>query len=197
MTFENLNNRYAGFPCILLGRGPSLDKWLENKPDTSGHIVIGINNVCSVTKTHYSISCDQDANQWSHHPTQWIRGIPYLNAWGKESSFLPDDSLPFAHFGNTVEGRAGRLRQTRDELAKSKQLYIATSSSHPAIHFAYYLGCSSLTLVGFDGTGGRAKVTDDGTSRTPPPDSHYADMRKISAMLCDKLFPESHTFYTP
>jgi len=200
MTWASLNFRYPHFPGIVLGRGPSLDRWIEQNPEPpEGHILIGVNNVCSVVPCQFSVSCDTDANYWSDYPTQWVRGIPYLDYANRKTSMLPDEvgDCWFNHGTNTIESREASLMQSRSEIAKSRNLFIATSSAHPAIHLSAYIGLERITLVGMDGCGGRAKCTDDGTSRTPPSDKDYQGMKEITERICNTLYRDNWCHWHP
>ena len=192
MTWQDLNNLYKGQDCIFVGRGPTLDDWLSHGcPRSPDSVVIGINSACLVTPCEFSVSADADANLIADASTRWVRGIPYLIE-GKEQWTLPAQTsdLWWLHSENTPTGRTRRLDQTRDEIAESRQLYCSTSSAHPAIHFAWYLGFERLMTVGIDGCVGRCKATEYAPGKPPPPEKVYAEMRKTSEFLLNRLFPQ-------
>lgn len=197
MTWEQLNNSHAGMCAYIFGRGPSLDRWHE-----SGIVIpenafsIGINSVCLAMPVDFSVSGDVDANLWMGTDTTWVRGVPYLqHNNGGESWHLPDECLWFLTTENTTHGRNGRLKQTRDEIARYHRLYCASSSLHPAIHLAWYLGASDVVLVGVDGSGGRCRLTEATPGRQPPPDSVYRNMKVDTEELCNKLYTGSWAYW--
>lgn len=208
MTWQSLNNLYSGKPGIIIGRGPSLDQWLEEgspKPDDS--VVIGINGACDVTPCDFSVSCDADANSLVGINTKWVRGIPYITNSipiapgkvepGRETWELPSgiEELAFYHGEHDAPGRDSRIRQTRKHIELFRRLYCSSSSMHPAIHFAWYLGCQKVMVVGMDGHGGRAKATQHLPGKEPPPDHIYAKMRTESENLLNTLFPNAWVRY--
>jgi hypothetical protein len=192
MHWHELNNIYADKTVAILGRGPTLDDWLSstNKPHVDA--VIGINSVCLETKCDFSVSCDADADNLIGPNTHWVRGLPYVrNKTHEETWSLPEGArdLWFIHSEQGKSAlREKRLLQSRDEIAVSRKLYCASSSAHPAVHFAHYLGFKSVIIAGIDGYGGRAKCTHAHPGKTPPPDDLYAAMRLITEQLLNRLF---------
>jgi hypothetical protein len=47
--------------------------------------------------------------------------------------------------------RTSILERSREEIRDSAQLYTANGTIHPLLHFAWYVGCAKLNLVGCDG----------------------------------------------
>jgi len=192
MNWQDLNNLHAGQDCILVGRGPTLDDWIARGcPRPQDSIVIGINAACLAVTCDYTVSADVDADSIADAPTKWVRGVPY-SIDGKDRWMLPEqaEDLWWLHTENTVVGRERRLGLTRDQIAKYRQLYCSTSSAHPAIHFAWYLGFERLMTVGIDGYGTRCKATEFAPGKPPPPEKVYADMRVTSEFLLSRLFPQ-------
>ncbi len=50
--------------------------------------------------------------------------------------------------------RASLLARSREEIARSGQLHVASGTIHPLLHFAWYAGCAKLYFAGCDGLPG-------------------------------------------
>lgn len=198
-AWHELMDSEARLPAVIVGKGPSLDRWLAaGCPRPEGAVVIGINNVAAVLQEHgvevpYSVSGDVAANDWVHLPTQWVRGVPYRTGGGVARSRLQFElpsAVPFWFVADDGAG-AGLLGQTRLQIADRRQLFTAMVSTTPAVHFAWYLGCGSVMLVGIDGGGGgRAEAVASLPDRIPPPDPIYQAGRACVLQACRKLFGE-------
>lgn len=81
---------------------------------------------------------------------------------------------------------------TRAQIAKTHILANHSSSSQPALHFAWYLGASQITLVGIDGPGpdaqhyGRRHHAYIGLPSSHP--GTYSGMKRDTEAIVTTLF---------
>jgi len=188
MTFPELQNLHAGRPAVVIGKGPSLDSWLAaGCPQPEGAVRIGINQVAArVPDVPYSVTGDTQMEHYLHLRTRWLRGVPYRRTDGSTVTELPPGTGEWFDAHSQQEHRAGRLQQSRADLAATRRLFCALSSGNPAVHFAWYLGCSELLLVGIDGGTRRADALFPFPDRPPPPT--YDAMRRSIEAEADALF---------
>lgn len=199
--WEALMNRYPGHMAVVVGKGPSLNRWIEAGCPRPPHssVVIGVNQVAAVVpdRVPYSVTADVQMQNYLHLPTRWIRGVPYLTQNGERVNLLSPcggewfEAMTLRQVENSrwIPGGAeyDRLGQSRSALLSSRRLFCALSSANPAVHLAWYLGCSSVMLVGIDGGAGRAACLADCPDRSGPPD--YTAMRDSVEEECEQLFP--------
>lgn len=193
MTFAQLNNWHAGRPAVVIGKGPSLDAWLAaGGPQPEGAVRIGVNQVAAVVpEVPYSVSGDAQMDMPEHLalPTQWLRAVPYRTREGQVSygQHLPAEVIRFHCFPACQEAARDCLHSTREGLSGVPWLYGAMSSANPAVHLAWYLGCTELLLVGIDGGAGRAQVMAGQGDRSGPPS--YDALRQSVQAQAAALFP--------
>ena len=180
-----LNNAYAGRPAVLIGKGPSLQTWLDaGSPIPDNAVLIGINHAAGSIPCDYAVTTHGEAPYLEHISTRWVVGLPLWPHTTKPECWQRPAWCP--HWFLHVCGWH-LLDQTRDQIADLHSLWNHTSSAHPGIHLAWYLGCSSLTLVGIDGGNGYAEAMHK-LSPPPGPDAAYASMRKSTERACNHLF---------
>jgi hypothetical protein len=201
MTFAELNNLHAGRPAVIIGKGPSLDAWLEaGCPQPEGAVRIGVNQVAAVVpEVTYSVSGDAQMDRPEHLalPTQWLRAVPYRTCTGKLTygNCLPDAVIRFHCYPAVTEFSRAILKSSRDEVAALVWLHGALSSADPAVHLAWYLGCTELLLVGIDGGEGRAQVMAEHGDRSGPP--CYDKIRKYVRDGAERFFPGRWQHWEP
>jgi hypothetical protein len=151
--FEELMNKHEGAKAYVLGKGPSLDKFTQ--PDDG--IVIGVNNVGNRFDLDYVVCTDgyeySNDTQLSDAKTRLV-ALPYRDQMNgrKRSHDIKDGDIWFLHCHDIRrDGCAARL--TKEQVRETRWLYTASSSIQPAIHLAWYLGCTSMELYGVDGGG--------------------------------------------
>ncbi len=201
MTFAELNNRHAGKPAVILGKGPSLDAWLAaGCPQPEGAVRIGVNQVAAVVpEVIYSVSGDAQMDMPEHLelPTQWLRAVPYRTREGALSygEHLPAEVILFHCYPAFADFTQACLNCTRDKLAALAWLHGAMSSADPAVHLAWYLGCTEVLLVGIDGGSTRALVMDGKGDRSGPPS--YDKLRDCVREGAQRFFPGRWRHWEP
>lgn len=197
--WESLSNSASGRPALILGKGPSLDAWIAaDCPHPEQALLIGINDVVATLPNDLHVPWSVSTHrcpEWQHLRTKFVVSYPSVQAaamtWS-EQWLVPDW---VAHvFLHVIGGFHAAKALTREQIAKSHILANQSSSAQPALHFAWYLGCSSLTLVGIDG------ATSDGihhygptrhTSYLSPPTPGtfaYSSMRRDTEQIASTLF---------
>lgn len=188
--WHSLCNLHAGKQAVVVGKGPSLHGWLvAGCPRSDGAVVIAINEAAHVlhgagVTPDFAVS----NHRWEHFaevPTQWVVSLP-----SPPSDFnYPSWRKPgwAAHWFLHVHG-VGALKQTREVLQDSRLLCNLTSSAHPTVHFGYYLGCTSLLLVGIEEGGGYAPEVAEVYAAAPGCDEYYALAHFYTAAIASTLF---------
>ncbi len=200
MTFADLCNLHAGRPAVVIGKGPTLDAWLAaGCPQPAGAVRIGVNQVAAVVPdVPFSVSGDAQMDMDCHLalPTQWLRAVPYQTREGVTShgAHLPPAVILFHDPAVSHAGAACRA-SSRDHLRRLGWLQTGFSSANPAVHLAWYLGCTSLLLVGIDGGPTRATVMQAANDRPSPPS--YDAMRSSVREQANHFFPDQWQHWEP
>lgn len=202
MTFPELNNRHARRPAVIIGKGPILDAWLKaGCPQPEGAVRIGVNQVAAVVpEVVYSVSGDAQMDLPEHLalPTQWLRAVPYQKCAGGGLTYgehLPEKVIRFHCQPAVPEFSTACLNSTRDEVAALTWLHGAMSSADPAVHLAWYLGCTEVLLVGIDGGSVRAQVMEGQGDRSGPPS--YDKLRQCVREGAQRFFPGRWRHWEP
>ena len=190
--WHELENACAGRPCFIIGKGPALQTWLEaGSPAPDDAVILVINHAAMVVpQAHFLVTTDPV--HYAVPPgVRPVRGLPWslhdVAHWDHEPG-----ALWFLH---TEQGTPGeyRLHQSRGEIGESRKLYCNMTSTHPAIHFAYYLGCESLLFIGVGVDAGHAACMVERHHRTAEEirydDWIYPQMWHISREMAEVLFP--------
>lgn len=182
-SWPALMNSCSGRPAVVIGKGPTLDAWLAaGCPQPEGAVRIGVNQVAEVVpEVPFSVSGDCQMNHYLHLPTQWVRGLPY-----RENSCTIDTPPRNWIEVHVFHTDVAALHLTREEIAKHPRLFKKVCSTNHAVHFAWYLGCSSLLLVGIDGGSSRSEIISRTPDRPPPPS--YDFMLSSVRDECDILY---------
>lgn len=170
MNFADLKNKHAGESVIICGTGPSLDKledsMLEGKPR------IFLNRAAfalpaEVGKSYWLVVDDawgmKVPGPWADHLKRIQDGSAktigvFRDPLMAESGFKPSpEGENIVHFTDPMNRREQVLELSREELASTGQLYQYSGTGATAIHLAWYMGASSVTLCGLDGGDGFAK----------------------------------------
>lgn len=188
--WHSLCNLHTGRPAIVVGKGPSLGTWVQRGcPHPDGAVVIAINEAAHVIhaagKTpDYAVS-NHRRDYYVDVPTQWVVSLPEPPGDYQAPLWVKPNWA--AHWFLHVHGR-DLLNQTREDLADTRLLYNQSCSVQPAIHFAFYLGCASLVLVGVDGAGGYAPQAIEFCPFAPSEDDLYTAMAVDTQFAADTLF---------
>ena len=149
---ENLKqytDRHKGKIAFVLGIGPSLRNL---NPDLlKPHITIAVNSaILKAPKSNYYFSCDY--------------AMVLRESWWTLKDLTCEIILASNEGFTTFESKIGRKvfegidmsrvhylpRKADNIIDKGDKLIKGSSSVHPAIHFAYILGCSPIILLGCD-----------------------------------------------
>ncbi len=142
-------DRHKGKMAFVLGIGPSLRNL---NPDLlKPHITIAVNSsIYKVPKADYYFTCDTSMVLWE----SWL-ALKHLTC-----EIILATNCGFTAF----ESRIGRKvfegidmsrvhylpRKANNIIDKGNELIQGSTSVHPAVHFAYILGCSPIVLLGCD-----------------------------------------------
>lgn len=181
MEFSYFKLKHAGETCYIFGTGPSLAKFVET--EKAPHFSIGINAAVKTAGCTYGITTDKDAFiKYGKEGVLWF--LPeYMNeSPGVPSREATPNGKNIVLWKMNTWRDSAKLDQSVEELAVSRELYCYSSSAHPAVHLAYYMGAKNLVLVGIDGS-----LSID----------WYAIHKGVTHTLCEMLFPNSHEIYAP
>jgi hypothetical protein len=182
MKWEQYLNSKQGATAYVVGKGPTLDKWRKDGcPKEPGAVVLGCNDVGNYVDVDYTFTTDG----YARVADKGVRflGLPYRTESGEKSHHKKKGDEWFLHC-HDIRRDGCAARQTMAQLAETRWLYTASSSVQPAIHFARYLGCAKLFLVGVDGVGGYAQ----GVSGTADTAEKYAMLRRDTVQISNAMF---------
>jgi hypothetical protein len=161
IDFAAFCNQFAGRPGWVVGRGPTQYKY-EDLASVEGPVFF-LNDAVS-QEVHLAVACPSFFFAHDINMAVWLGAIrstavlvvDHPNA-GKGLLNGPDD--PLLQCGGTVVlyhqynvyPPTTVLERSRIEIARSEQLYISLGTIHSLLHFAWYIGCSKLYLIGCDG----------------------------------------------
>jgi hypothetical protein len=183
--FAGLMNKYRGYRAIVIGKGPSYDDWTGPEQDD---ITIGLKDVGLWTPVMYSITTDGYQTPASGKLGHLV-GLPASPVAKREDPMELHAGDMWFHLRQDCKRKYPALQLTRERVRDSRFLAAASSTAQPAVHLAWYMGCTSLLLVGIDGGGGHAKRIRSMTA--PVDDSKYRMMRKDTDHIVETLF---HTY---
>jgi len=172
ITFASLCNRYSGQTGLVVGRGPTRFRYEELRAGAGP--IFFINDAVSQEKW---IAPNRPAFFFAHDSSMrcWLsetnrRSVPVVivdqpetgpaNFRGRGLVIGPDDPIlrPLPEYVSYTKGgpfeSAEILSRTREEIREAGQLFTSNGTIQPLLHFAWYVGCASLKLVGCDGFSG-------------------------------------------
>jgi hypothetical protein len=164
LDFAAFCNRYAGRPGWVVGRGPTLYRY-EDLATVDGPVFF-INDAVS-QENRLAAKCDSFFFAHDLELAVWLGKIrstsvlvidhPITSQTRKGLLSGPHDPLLQREGKVVLYRRLGEfepdvlLERSRLEIARSQQLYVKSGTIHPLLHFAWYVGCSKLYLIGCDG----------------------------------------------
>lgn len=181
MEFSHFKLKHAGETCYIFGAGPSLSKFVET--EKAPRFSIGINAAVKTAGCTYGITTDKDAFiKAGKEGVLWF--LPeYMNeSFGIPSREATQNGENIVLWKMDTRQHTTKLEQSVEALALSRELFCCSSSAHPAVHLAYYMGAKNLVLVGIDGS-----LSTD----------WYAIHKGVTHTLCEMLFPNAHEIYAP
>jgi hypothetical protein len=148
--FESLMDKHKDREAWILGKGPSLDLYKEKM--SRGCVIIGVNNVGNYHRVHYSITTDGFAKDaYGKAEISQLTALPHRGGFSHKK-----DDIWFLHCDDMrSDGYAGRL--SKEQVSTSRWLYTCSSSAQPAVHLAWYMGCTKIHMIGIDGGVGYAE----------------------------------------
>jgi hypothetical protein len=171
-TFASLCNLYAGQTGWVVGRGPTRFRY-EALKEGSGPVFF-VNDAVSQEKwldggrPSFFFAHDSSMRCWLHDKGR--RSVPVVVTDQPEtgpSNFRqrglvsgPDDPVLGSLEKLVTYTKAGPfgpveiLSRSREDIRAAAQLFTSNATIQPLLHFAWYVGCSSLNLVGCDGFSG-------------------------------------------
>lgn len=171
-TFASLCNRCPGETGWVVGRGPTRFRY-EDLREGNGPVFF-INDAVSQEKW---VARDRPSFFFAHDASMrcWLaekarRSVPVViidqpetgpaNFRGRGLVIGPDDPIlrPLSDYVTYTKGGpfapAEILSRSREEIRGAGQLFTSNGTIQPLLHFAWYVGCASLKLVGCDGFSG-------------------------------------------
>jgi hypothetical protein len=180
MKFANLMDRHKGETCWIVGTGPSLDA-IDPADITGPRIYLNRAAFALPAEryvTYWLVADDAWGQQiegpWSEHLRNVIRGDadtillarnPLLVPSGAHTK--PHDGPHIVHWKSQHAPRAALRCMTRTEIAECGELYSHCGTAAPAIHAAWFMGCTRIILTGIDGTDGHAACLEPYYTQRP------------------------------
>ncbi len=149
VDLRNYIDKHKGKIGFVLGTGPSLrnlDPIL-----LKSHITIAVNgSIIKVPKAQYYFTCDQSLVLWESWYT--LKNLNCDLILASNCGFAAFDSrIGKNAFEGISKERVQYIHRKKNNIIdKKKELIQGSSSVHPAVHFAYVLGCSPIVLIGCD-----------------------------------------------
>lgn len=176
---SGLLRRYNDEPAWIFGKGPSLDFFDFAK---SGTLRLCINESAkAVPSPTYFFAHDEGPiqNMAADWPVDCAAILQPVRAEFAAECGVPQDAI------YTYEKRQidNTLRDADPKvIAERNSLYGNSGTVHSAIHFCRLIGVSHITMVGFDGAGGYAKIID-----LPPGGAAHERIRRDSISLLETM----------
>jgi len=148
IPFDFWRNFFASSTCWIVGR--ALTRYDYKELAKIGEPIIFVNDAVDCEKyvehghTFFFATDREVANAWIHS----IRSVYVHRMWDKVDFSLCRRFTRTVHINHPTERL---LEQTREQLASSRTLYQSGGTIHPAVHFAWYMGCRGCFMVGCDG----------------------------------------------
>lgn len=213
LPFESFRDVHRGERAVVVGKGPTTFDYADiARLDAPTYFV---NDSVSLER---HVAADRPAYWFAHDrgQTVWLpkleRAIAVLPEDGKVVEGRDDpvlaDAREVAFYRWRVREQDVVVRQTKDELARTHELFTDQGTIHSLLHFVWFCGVQRVTFVGCDGleTNSRsASLVDPGTGYDArienvsgsAPWGTFSRIRKGQDRLCRKLGFEVEYLGTP
>jgi hypothetical protein len=192
LMWHELNNSRAGSTAVIVGKGPSLDAWIQaGGPSQANIVTIGLNHAAAIGPCDYGITTHGDYPEFASIPTRWIIGLPLSNHNPRDRNRWRRKPWVTSWFVHTHENNDDLLAQTRDEISESRALWGRNNSGNNAVHLAHYLGATQLLFVGCEGTPEYAEACASMPGIRPlqaAASYHYPNYRRTNEHAAERLF---------
>lgn len=179
-NFVDLIDKHQGQTCYIIGKGPSVDKWIgSGKPVADSAITIGINSIADHIKFDYAVLERPDLM----NPIDG-QYVFFTTKTGNKREFQQKGWRYFPHRDDPQRTRE-RLSWSKEQLAASGEFYSASSTVQHAIHLAWLMGCSDIVLIGIDGGSGYSGLI---TNQKPDTGKKYKMLRADTEIVLNTLF---------
>ncbi len=178
-----------GETAVILGRGPSLGRWIDAGSPDHGHFKIGINHTGLITKCDYNISRHYFP-AYAEAPGEWF--MPLIHNWEYAPSYSKCHFVRplFLHHW-FLPVHPNFIQTTREDMRDLKMFYTDGGSANCAVELAYYLGASRLVFIGVDGgTGYATRGQDVGGV----PGNEYDDLKNKTITASERRFGSKFSF---
>lgn len=183
IPFSHWSNRFPTSPCWIVGRGVTRFSYIELLQISDPIIFINDAVDCEKFVEHahtFFFATDREVvREWA----PLARSVYVHRCWDKVDFSVCRRFTKTVHVNHPTERL---LEQTREQLASSRTLYQSGGSIHPAIHFAWYLGCRGIYFVGCDGMnmGYDPRIIQRHKNK---PGNVFGDIRKKQDEIAGKL----------
>jgi hypothetical protein len=179
-----------GETAVIVGRGPSLDDWIDSGSPNEGHFKIGINHTGIITKCEYNISRHY-FEAYEKAVGEWF--MPFIHEWEYAPSYTKCHFVrPIFHHHWFIPVAPSFFRPTREDMRDLKTFYTDGGSANCAVELAYYLGASRVILIGIDGGCGYAKSTEGIGGNLS---EEYDKLKAQTIMACERRFGSNYVFW--
>lgn len=138
-----------GQTCVVIGRGPSLDQWIDFGMPKLGNAIMGINHVGGMIDCEFNVSRHY-CQAFSKTKGEWF--IPMIHNWEyvpyASSKFLTKE-IGYAH--HVIPIHDSQFIPSREQMQRYRLALVTGGSASLAVEIAWYLGFDKLVFIGCDG----------------------------------------------
>ncbi len=213
IPFESFRDRHLGERAVVVGKGPTTFDYEQlARLDAPTYFVN--DSVCLERFVAPERAC-----YWFAHDRGQMVWLPRLE---RAIAVLPDDgkvldgpadpvletTRHYTLYRWRVREQAEVVRQTKDELARTRELFTDQGTIHSLLHFVWFCGVRKVTFIGCDGIEAKPEsgaVVDPRTGydarlenvSNSAPWGTFSRIRKGQDRLCRKLRFEVELLGTP
>lgn len=167
MSLEQFVGKHAGQPAYVIGKGPTLDLFLESP---EGSLLICVNeaalvvssptyffahdavHVANVANPLVHIHENGDLQRLSHVSLEYPHGcVAILREEHRELGIIEGIPATSVYTYRKAQEKKALLTLGPEKLAETGELYGESCTTQSALHFAKLCGCSEVVMVGIDG----------------------------------------------